>query len=575
MKVVYLTLIIISLSVINTSQAANKCYQCGVRLTPGCTKSTCEYNCTLTECSCTALCHTTVRLDDERGPLLESMCAPELTTCQDDSRNLNDIFTEAQITGKCEKYEENLVICECGHDACNNFTLFQHFVLPPEPEPEKEPDASSLPIILGCCVGVVILLLLIVCCVWRRRRRLLNEEEFKCKVTSGNRLSSDDASLIDGGWDESGKHSSSTYRYSSSVATQYTRGSRGNALNHNDHHLPIELSKHVIGQGCFAEVRKAKLQQDASNPQVVSVKIFKLRNYGAWRQEKDMLSERWMRHENIIEFYASEQHTVKGHLQYWLVTAYYQQGSLANFLLNNVVDWMQFCDMALSIAKGLSYLHAENDDTGRIKIPIAHRDIKSSNILVKDNCSSCVLADFGLSLKLDPEMTRDELSNAGQVGTSRYMAPELLERLVNLTDIEMFKRMDVYAAALVLWELANRCEYGEGTASPYMPPFGNLITDRPTKAQMLRLVCREKQKPEIPEKWKSHKGLLFFIDILEEGWDYEPESRITAGCIYERMLKVRTMGDVSTIIDDDKDEKRRVEKENEVNKITEIISTVV
>ena len=42
------------------------------------------------------------------------------------------------------------------------------------------------------------------------------------------------------------------------------------------------------------------------------------------------------------------------------------------------------------------------------------------------------------------------------------MAPELLERLVNLTDIELFKRVDVYAMALVLWEMANRCEAEEG-----------------------------------------------------------------------------------------------------------------
>lgn len=42
------------------------------------------------------------------------------------------------------------------------------------------------------------------------------------------------------------------------------------------------------------------------------------------------------------------------------------------------------------------------------------------------------------------------------------MAPELLERLVNLTDIELFKRVDVYALALVYWEMANRCEAIEG-----------------------------------------------------------------------------------------------------------------
>lgn len=53
---------------------------------------------------------------------------------------------------------------------------------------------------------------------------------------------------------------------------------------------------------------------------------------------------------------------------------------------------------------------------------------------------------------------------AGQVGTSRYMAPELLERLVNLTDIEMFKRVDVYGMALVMWEMANRCDATEGNS---------------------------------------------------------------------------------------------------------------
>ena len=45
------------------------------------------------------------------------------------------------------------------------------------------------------------------------------------------------------------------------------------------------------------------------------------------------------------------------------------------------------------------------------------------------------------------------------------MAPELLERLVNLTDIELFKRVDVYALALVYWEMANRCEAEQGGCS--------------------------------------------------------------------------------------------------------------
>ena len=51
----------------------------------------------------------------------------------------------------------------------------------------------------------------------------------------------------------------------------------------------------------------------------------------------------------------------------------------------------------------------------------------------------------------------------GQVGTSRYMAPELLERLVNLFDPESFKRVDVYAMALVMWEMMNCCDAVPGS----------------------------------------------------------------------------------------------------------------
>lgn len=38
------------------------------------------------------------------------------------------------------------------------------------------------------------------------------------------------------------------------------------------------------------------------------------------------------------------------------------------------------------------------------------------------------------------------------------MAPEVLESRVNLEDLEAFKQMDVYSMALVLWEMASRCQ---------------------------------------------------------------------------------------------------------------------
>lgn len=45
-----------------------------------------------------------------------------------------------------------------------------------------------------------------------------------------------------------------------------------------------------------------------------------------------------------------------------------------------------------------------------------------------------------------------------QVGTPRYMAPEVLDGAVNLRDCESsLKQIDVYALGLVLWEIASRC----------------------------------------------------------------------------------------------------------------------
>lgn len=49
-----------------------------------------------------------------------------------------------------------------------------------------------------------------------------------------------------------------------------------------------------------------------------------------------------------------------------------------------------------------------------LKVAIVHRDLKSSNILVKNDLSCC-LCDFGLGLRLDSSLSVDDLANSGQV----------------------------------------------------------------------------------------------------------------------------------------------------------------
>lgn len=79
--------------------------------------------------------------------------------------------------------------------------------------------------------------------------------------------------------------------------------------------------------------------------------------------------------------------------------------------------------MALSIATGLAHLHMEIVGT-QGKPAIAHRDLKSKNILVKTN-GTCAIGDLGLAVRHDVITDTVDIQLNNRVGTKRYMAPEV------------------------------------------------------------------------------------------------------------------------------------------------------
>lgn len=58
-------------------------------------------------------------------------------------------------------------------------------------------------------------------------------------------------------------------------------------------------------------------------------------------------------------------------------------------------------------------------------MPVAHRDLKSSNIVVK-NRKECALCDFGLALRLDLSLTVDDYANSGQVNRTAAVTSDVL-----------------------------------------------------------------------------------------------------------------------------------------------------
>ncbi|XP_032920682.1 TGF-beta receptor type-2-like [Catharus ustulatus] len=296
--------------------------------------------------------------------------------------------------------------------------------------------------------------------------------------------------------------------------------------------LPIELDE-MVGKGQFAEVWRAKLSHSCSGHyETVAVKIFPCEEYSSWKNESQIFTDTSLRHDSVLQFLTAEDRGTGPRREYWLITAYHSRGNLKDYLSRHVLSWMDLQKMAGSLVSGVAHLHSDYTACGRPKIPIAHRDIKSTNVLVK-NEQECVLCDFGIAIRLDPALTVDDFANSGQVGTARYMAPEVLESRVNLEDLESFKQMDVYSMALVLWEMASRCEV-VGEVKNYELPFGSKVQEQPCVDTMRDIVLHGRGRPEIPSSWLVHQGMRFLCDTITECWDHDPEARLTAHCVAER-----------------------------------------
>ena len=112
------------------------------------------------------------------------------------------------------------------------------------------------------------------------------------------------------------------------------------------------------------------------------------------------------------------------------------------------------------MACGLSHLHTEIFGT-RGKPAIAHRDVKTKNILVKRD-GSCAIADFGLAVRFDSEKNEIDVGAPNpRAGTRRYMSPEVLEETLNGNSFQAFLMSDIYSLSLVFWELARRTVTGD------------------------------------------------------------------------------------------------------------------
>ncbi|XP_033329066.1 TGF-beta receptor type-1 babo isoform X4 [Megalopta genalis] len=276
----------------------------------------------------------------------------------------------------------------------------------------------------------------------------------------------------------------------------------------------------TIGKGRFGEVWRGRWRGEN-----VAVKIFSSREERSWFREAEIYQTVMLRHDNILGFIAADNKDNGTWTQLWLITDYHEKGSLFDYLNRSTVDTNGMIRMALSIATGLAHLHMEIVGT-QGKPAIAHRDLKSKNILVKTN-GTCAIGDLGLAVRHDVITDTVDIQLNNRVGTKRYMAPEVLEETINMNHFDSFKRADVYALGLILWEIARRCNVG-GIHDEYQLPFYDLVPSDPTIEEMRKVVCADRQRPSIPNRWQSIEALQVMSKVMKECWYHNAAARLTA-----------------------------------------------
>jgi serine/threonine protein kinase len=166
-------------------------------------------------------------------------------------------------------------------------------------------------------------------------------------------------------------------------------------------------------------------------------------------------------------------------------------------------------DLMLQVARGLKYLHSKS---------IVHRDVKSSNILVKaltgvpeleykEGYLSAKLADFGTSkTKISSIRFSKQSSN---IGTTKWMAPEVfsIDSGAVVPGLQLPKypfKADVYSFAIVCYEILTR-----------KPPFED------EKLVVLRQQIRvDRLRPKLPEGCPTR-----LASLIQRCWKHNPRER--------------------------------------------------
>jgi len=299
----------------------------------------------------------------------------------------------------------------------------------------------------------------------------------------------------------------------------------------------FQIEPNPIKKGRFSEIYRSKYENKDFILKVLKETSTNEQKSQLFHHEKQIYSLPHFQHENLLKYFGSFESNSNSTLIFELAPF----GSLRDYLRENFInDDKQLIHCCSQIANGLEYLHRDySQEISSRRYPIAHRDLKSDNILIFSS-QRWVLSDFAMSIHLD-EKQLSSTDQQQQMGTPRYMSPEILAGTIG-NELNSLLKSDVYSLSLVFWEILSRSKHLEANEF-YVLPYDEQLKERgidgnPSINQMLEIVLGDStsNRPFIRSSWR--KSTLInekLIRTIEQCWDSTPEGRISSSLVAHRL----------------------------------------
>ena len=213
-------------------------------------------------------------------------------------------------------------------------------------------------------------------------------------------------------------------------------------INNNEYNIPLNkneiicefIIKDKLGEGAFGSVRLGINKQTGEKVAIKILeksKIKKIEDKIKFDREIEILKK--LKHPNLVQLYC----VVETEKQIYLIMEYIQGKELFQYiLLKKKLSESEACFYFQQIVSGIEYLQ---------KLKIAHRDIKSENMIIEQKTNNLKIFDFGLSNTYG-DKPNEMLSTA--CGSPCYTAPEML-----CGKIYKGKGVDIWSMGVVLFSM--------------------------------------------------------------------------------------------------------------------------